>query len=157
MRIRKSVCFLAAVVLLMTFALCAGAEAIAVEDDSMFEQLMGVPFRGSSLNGGDVRMRVIDGLIGETAYASDGVQWTVRFTRNQGYASASNLTGIPEDEMSGALDLGANGLKMRQALFRGVDIYTWMIGKNFYCLTVSGPYGNEQLNTQLSRVMDACR
>ena len=48
-------------------------------------------------------------------------------------------------------------LKMRQAVYRGVDIYTWKIGGTFYCMTVSGPYGNAQLNEQLNRAMNAGR
>ena len=155
MRIRKSLCLLVAAVWMMTVVACAGAESVTVDDDSMFEQLLGVSFRAGSLNNGNVRMRVIDGVIGETTYVSGGAQWTVRFTANQGYASAGSLSGIPEEEMSGAVELGANNLKMRQALFRGVDLYTWKIGNAFYCLTVSGPYGNAELNNQLNQIMGA--
>lgn len=160
MRFRKITALLLIVALLCT-AMAAGAEQ--VWDDDEFEQRIGIDFDGDDLNGGDVRMSIIDGNIGEVSYLlenvnGENVRWTVRFTRNQGYASAGILSGIPESEMSEPLDLSGNGinLTLRAVYSRGTDVYFWNEGRNCYCLIIGGLYSNMQFAAQMDQIVEAC-
>lgn len=160
MRVRKIVSILLA--LLLCAAVTAHAEQI--RDDDEFERILGMEFDGGDLNGGDVRMSIIDGNIGEVTYwlenvNGDSVRWTVRFTRNQGYASDGILSGISESDLSNPMDLSGNGinLRLRTAYSTGTDVYFWNRGRNCYCLIIDSLiYSNNQLSAQMDQIMDAC-
>ena len=156
MRIRK---ILSLLLILLMLGTVMTATAEQVWDDDMFEQILGIEFDVGDLNGGNVAMRIVDGNIGEVSYTlqnvnGDNVRWTIRFTRNQGYASAGILSGIPESEMSAPLDLSQE-LSMRQ-LSAGGDLYFWKQGTSRFCLFIDGLYSNMQFAAQMDEIMEAC-
>lgn len=161
MRIRRWTGILLALLLIAT-AIAAGAETVS--DDSVFEQELGIRFAGQSLNGGDVQMRIIEGNIGEVSYLledvnGNNVRWTIRFTRNQGYASAGILSGISENRMTEPVDLSGNGinLSLRTDFNAGKDLYFWNYGRNCFCLIINGlTYSQMQYGAQMDQIIAAC-
>lgn len=156
MRVRTILSILVALLLLGT-VMTAGAEQI--RDDDMFGQILGIPFDAADLNDGNVIMSIADGNIGEVSYDLQNVnggnsRWTIRFTRNQGYASAGILSGIPESEMSYPTELSA-GLNWR-VTSDGRNLYFWNRGTSCFCLVITGPYSNRQFSAQMDQIMEAC-